>query len=313
MLVPVTLCRRFTTPHVHIEHLRIPVGAGHLHAERVGRGGLPVVLLHGFGTCAFLWRNVAPVLANAGYTVLSLDLLGHGESDRSPDGLYGLDAQAEYVDRALTALRVPGAAFVGQDVGCIVALMLAARRPEQRGPLVLLSPPDPTALPPASVRSLQRSSARAAITANEMFGAFPLIRSLLSAGVADPTHMTEQLIARYGAPFVGSDGVSHLLMLARAMELENPDQLNLAAVSSSALIVTGESDQWSESGGVQRLVSRLRSAEPAVRSLPGVGHLIAEDAPGLLARLMLEWLAAVPRIETPSQSLQKRHRSGERP
>ena len=87
---------------------------------------------------------------------------------------------------------------------------------------------------------MQRSSARAAITANEMFGAFPLIRSLLSAGVADASHMTEQLIARYAAPFVGSDGVSHLLMLARAMELDNADQLNLAAVSSNALVVTGE-------------------------------------------------------------------------
>jgi pimeloyl-ACP methyl ester carboxylesterase len=298
---------------VHIEHLRIPVGPGHLHAERVGRGGLPIVFLHGFGTCAFLWRHVAPVLANAGYTVLSLDLLGHGESDRSIDGLYGLSAQAEYVDRALTALRVPGAAFVGQDIGCIVALMLAARRPAQRGRLVLLSPPDPGALPPASVRAVQRSSARAAITANEMFGAFPLIRSLLSTGVADASHMTDQLIARYGAPFVGSDGVSHLLMLARSMELENPDQLNLAAVSSSALLVAGELDQWSEAGSMQRLASRLSSANPVVQVMPGVGHLIAEDAPDSLARLLLDWFAVPSLVESVPAAPRSRVRPGERP
>ena len=294
---------------MHIEHLRIPVGAGHLHAERVGRGGPPIVFLHGFGTSAFLWRNVAPILANEGYTVLSLDLLGHGESDRSEDGLYGLDAQAEYIDRALTALRVPGAAFVGQDVGCIVALLLAARRPEQRGKLVLLSPPDPTTLPPPSVRAVQRSSARAAITANEMFGAFPLIRALLSDGVSDPSRMTEQMIARYGAPFVGSDGVSHLLILARAMELENPDLLNLGAVSAHTLLVSGEADQWSEPGGVQKLVTRLSAANPERKSLPGVGHLVAEDAPDLLAQVLLEFFAPAYAAELTAAEEPARRRS----
>ena len=52
-------------PHVYTEHLRIPVGSGALHVERVGRAGRAVVLLHGFGTCAFLWRAVAPQLAAA--------------------------------------------------------------------------------------------------------------------------------------------------------------------------------------------------------------------------------------------------------
>ena len=247
------------------------------------------MFLHGFGTSAFLWRNIAPSLANEGFTVLSLDLLGHGESDRSDDGLYGLGMQVEYVDRALTALRVPGAAFVGQDIGCIIALMLAGRRPGRRGKLVLLSPPDPSVMPPPSVRAVQRSSARAAITANELFGAFPLVRMLLSESVHDARHMSEQLIARYAAPFVGSDGVSHLLTLARAVEFENGDQIDLAAVSSDVLLVTGESDQWNEPGAMHRVVRGLKSAAVTTVSLPNVGHLIAEDAPGPLARLLLDW------------------------
>jgi pimeloyl-ACP methyl ester carboxylesterase len=61
---------------MYTEHLRIPVGAGSLHVERVGRAGPAVVLLHGFGSCSFLWRAVAPRLADAGYTALAIDLLG---------------------------------------------------------------------------------------------------------------------------------------------------------------------------------------------------------------------------------------------
>ena len=44
---------------MYTEHLRIPVGVGFLHVERTGRGGPPVILLHGYGTCTFLWRAIA--------------------------------------------------------------------------------------------------------------------------------------------------------------------------------------------------------------------------------------------------------------
>jgi pimeloyl-ACP methyl ester carboxylesterase len=40
--------------------LRIPVGPGSMHVERYGHGGAPIVLIHGFGTSCFLWRNVGP-------------------------------------------------------------------------------------------------------------------------------------------------------------------------------------------------------------------------------------------------------------
>ena len=88
-----------------------------------------MVLLHGFGTCAFLWRGVAPRLANAGFTALSFDLMGYGESDRPEDSGYGVVAQAEYLDLALTALRLPRAVIVAQDVAALVGVQLAARRP----------------------------------------------------------------------------------------------------------------------------------------------------------------------------------------
>ena len=119
---------------MYTEHLRIPVGAGSLHAERVGRGGHPVVLLHGFGTCSFLWRALAPRLADHGYTAIALDLLGHGESDRPLDMSFGLAAQAEYVERALTALRLPAVSLIGQDSSHVVVIDPVADRAQLAEP-----------------------------------------------------------------------------------------------------------------------------------------------------------------------------------
>jgi len=66
-------------------------------AERYGHGATPVVCLHGFGTSSFLWRTVAPELAEQRHTVVAIDMLGHGESDRPLDTEFGIMAQAEFV------------------------------------------------------------------------------------------------------------------------------------------------------------------------------------------------------------------------
>lgn len=275
---------------MYTEHLRIPVGAGAQHVERVGRGGRPVVLLHGFGTCAFLWRAVAPLLAEQGFTVLSFDLIGYGESDRPPDASYGIEAQAEYLDLALTALRLPKAIVVGQDIGALVALQLASRRVERVERLVLVSPSDPSDLPGPSIRALQRASARIALGANSLFGAGPLLATLLRESVSDPSHMPDLLVARYLAPFVGGEGVSHLLMLARSLELEDEDALALSRVAAPVLLVRGALDKTSDPDLLTRLSAELGRKDLArVESVGGAGQLVAEDAPAALAALIGSW------------------------
>ena len=74
-----------------------------MHVERYGHGGAPILLVHGFATCSFLWREVGPTLAIAGRTAFAIDLFGYGESDRPFDAQFGIAAQSEYLDRALTA------------------------------------------------------------------------------------------------------------------------------------------------------------------------------------------------------------------
>src|SRR5205814_7127411 len=117
--------------------LRIPVGPGSMHVERYGHGGAPILLVHGFGTCSFLWRNVGPTLATANRTAFAVDMFGYGESDRPFDAQFGIAAQSEYLDRALTALRLTRATLVGVDLGGAVALHLAFTRPERVERLVL--------------------------------------------------------------------------------------------------------------------------------------------------------------------------------
>ena len=96
---------------------RAPAGPGAMHVERYGHGGTAVVLLHGFGTCNFLWRAIAPAITAAGHTAYSVDLLGHGQADRPLDAEFGLAAQVDDLDAPNTVLDGPRAGIVGVVLG----------------------------------------------------------------------------------------------------------------------------------------------------------------------------------------------------
>jgi len=261
-----------------------------MHVERYGHGGAPVVLIHGFGTCSFLWRNVGPALALTQHTAYAVDLLGYGESDRPFDADFGLAAQADYLERALTALRVARAAIVGVDIGAAIALRLAAIRPERVARLVLINPVVGEDIPAGDIRAMQRNTARFALRVSRgLFGASPLLSPILTESVADPARMPPTLIGRYLAPFVGQEGVTHLLALARAVRPTDLEDLDLTQVRAHTLIVRGEKDGWVDASVAQRLAAEI--ADCRVVSLPDVARLVPEEAPDELASLVAAFVS----------------------
>jgi pimeloyl-ACP methyl ester carboxylesterase len=269
--------------------LRIPVGPGSMHVDRYGHGGTPIVLVHGFGTSSFLWRTVGPALAVARHTAYAVDLFGYGESDRPFDAEFGIAAQAEYLDRALTALRVSSAVVVGVDLGGAIAIRLAATRPERVDGVVLVNSLAFDEVPARDIRTLQRNTARFAFRLGRgVLGVAPLLTSLLEGSVASLAHMPDRLVARYLAPFVGREGVAHLLALARAVELDDLEEVDFHLLATPTLVVAGDADQWVSPTIAERLASTIPEARLVV--LPGVARLVPEEAPDELARLVTEFV-----------------------
>ena len=271
--------------------LRIPVGPGSIHVERYGHGGAPVVLLHGFGTSSFVWRSLAPEIALANRTAFAMDLFGYGESDRPFDADFGIASQAELVDRALTALRLPKATVVGLDLGGAVAMRLAATRPERVERLFLVNPIALDELPADDITALQRNAARFAFRVGKgILGAASILGELLRRSVADPAHMPDKLVARYLAPYVGEEGLNHLLLLARSVDDEDMEDVELSSLTQPTQIVWGDQDPWV----TPKFADRLSETIPGSRlvHLPGVGRLVPEEAPDTLLNLLLEFIGA---------------------
>lgn len=259
--------------------------------ERYGHGGAPIVLVHGFGTCSFLWRDVGPVLAMANRTAFAVDLFGYGESDRPIDAQFGIAAQSDYLDHALTALRLSKATVVGIDLGGAVAMHLAFNRPERVERLVLVNPIAFDDVPADDIKTMQRNTARFAFRISRgVLGAAPLIRDLLERSVSNKENVPDGLIARYLAPYVGEDGLNHLLALARSVTDEDMLDVELGQLDCPTLIVWGDQDPFVS----PKLGDTLADTIPGSRlvRLPGTGRLVPEEAPDTLANMILEFVGA---------------------
>jgi pimeloyl-ACP methyl ester carboxylesterase len=85
-------------------------------------GAPPVLLLHGGGQTRHAWGSAATAFAAAGRRAYSIDLRGHGNSDWSPDGVYGLARFAADVEAVATGLYARPA-LIGASLGGMSALV----------------------------------------------------------------------------------------------------------------------------------------------------------------------------------------------
>ena len=97
---------------------------------REGRGGVPLLLVHGWPETKRIWqRNVAP-LAAAGFEVIVPDLRGFGDSDLAPDGFYDPAAHARDLHALVhDALGHPWCVAAAGDLGGVVVQDLGLRFP----------------------------------------------------------------------------------------------------------------------------------------------------------------------------------------
>jgi len=187
-----------------------------------------------------------------------------------------------------------GAHLHGVDIGAAIALRLASLRPERVARLVLINPVGGEDIPGGDIRAMQRSTARFALRVSRgLFGASALLTPILTQSVVDPARMPPMLIGRYLAPFIGQEGVTHLLALARAVRPTDLEDLDPAQVRAHTLIVRGEKDVWVDAEVSRKLAADI--ADCRVVSFPESARLIPEEAPDELASLVTTFIS--PHVE----------------
>lgn len=114
--------------------------------------GTPVLLVHGILMDAYCNRDIAGTLANEGYRVILLDLLGHGRSDKPTKAAeHRVDFYAEQVLGLMDHLGLERAILGGVSLGAITTLTAACLAPHRVRGLFLEMPVMENAVPAAAL------------------------------------------------------------------------------------------------------------------------------------------------------------------
>lgn len=141
-------------------HRFVSANGSRFHVSEIGSGPL-VLLLHGFPEFWWTWHHQLPLLADAGYRAVAVDLRGYGASDKPPRGYDGFTLAAD-VTGLIRALGERRATVVGAGAGGLLAWAAASLHPRLIHRLVVLGAAHPLRLRSALItESGQRSAGRA--------------------------------------------------------------------------------------------------------------------------------------------------------
>lgn len=98
--------------------------------------GPKVLLIHSMGMDAHSMDKLAESIKNQ-YDILSLTILGHGDSD-SPNTALPLDEHAEIMRNCYKQLDFSPSVLIGHSVGGMMGMILTAEHPEEYNGLVLV-------------------------------------------------------------------------------------------------------------------------------------------------------------------------------
>ena len=123
------------------EHLELESNGIRMHAVSQGEG--PAVLFcHGFPGLWYSWRHQLPVIADAGFRAIAVDMRGYGRSDRPLSASdYGNQTIVGDLTGVLDALGEEQAVFVGHDFGAQAVWAAALHAPDRVSGVVSLAVP----------------------------------------------------------------------------------------------------------------------------------------------------------------------------
>jgi pimeloyl-ACP methyl ester carboxylesterase len=280
------------------------------HLDYGGTGDGPtVVLVHGLGGSHLNWDLLAPHLTAQG-RVLAVDLPGFGMS--APHGRpatirSNVDALAGFVRETCA----PPVVLVGNSMGGLISILLAARMPELVCGLVLLDP----ALP-APTRILRSPATAAMLALHALPGVGERLRrdrrrrigaratvqeTLLLCGVDEdalPAQLVERSVAlvERQSDVAGMDRafLSASRSLAWTLARTRSYRAAMASIAAPVLLVHGDADRLVPVAAARATARR----HPAWRyvELAGVGHLPQLQAPDELAGHILGWLGEMAAV-----------------
>lgn len=263
---------------------KLPSASYRMHYIEKGTGPRHILLLHGFAAHSYTWKFVIESLAQAGYHVWALDLIGFGFSDKPLDVHYGLDLFIAQIEAFMEEMHLSSAAIIGHSMGGGLALAMALFHSARVQSLVLMDAlVYPIKLP------IYFALARVLGNLSKPFFGRMATKRVLKDVMYDHKKISEEQIAAYTSPLSMPGGKEALI---KSLQNFTDHELwrihaHLDDIKVPTLIIWGEKDKWMPSHYHQRLSHALPHAHKVI--IPNCGHVSPEESPQECGKAILEF------------------------
>jgi len=256
-----------------------------LHYRDEGSGPV-VVLLHANYSSLFMWEPWVASLRDH-YRVIRVDLPAHGLTGPEPNGNYSLERIQALFERFVDERGLQRFTVVGTSIGGTVAMRYTAAHPERIERLVLISPGSLEArvrgrTTPANVPRV------ADILGYVMPKAFT--RFLLTNDYGDPARLTDAVTDEWYEMWMREGNRLAMINLLRQYVSGGVED-KIRAVKVPVLLIWGEKNKrvpLALAYETQKLLEN--SPEVKLEVLPGIGHMLVQEAPAQSAQLIRRYL-----------------------
>jgi haloalkane dehalogenase len=264
--------------------------------------GDPIVFLHGNPTSSFLWRNIIPYAEECG-RCLAADLIGMGQSGKSPTGAYRFVDHARYLDAWFDALHLNrNIVLVLHDWGSALGFQWAFRHRDQVQAIVymeaIVQPRRWDDFPngrDAMFRALRSEQGERMVLDENFFIEVVLPKSIIR-------QLSGEEMAAYRAPFRDRE--------ARLPTLVWPRELPIEGAPADVVEIVERYGEWLV--GSEQLPKLFINADPGAQivgrirdfcrgwpnqrevTVPGI-HFIQEDSPHQIGAAIREFVGSVRR------------------
>ncbi|MDB4956050.1 MAG: hypothetical protein JWO36_3619 [Myxococcales bacterium] len=263
-----------------LDTLRLSNGFS-LRYLRVGDGP-PLVLLHTIRTQLDYFEKLVPAL-RARYRVYMIDLPGHGQSSIL-DTEYTEHLFRESVGELITKLDLRGVTLVGESIGAVLALTVAAKLPDRIARVVAINPYDYGDRFGGGIRNGSASWILG------VFHVFPIetraiLAKVIESGFHDRSRLDgsflDELFATGKRP--GYRRMEYSLFANWRSWL---DARSLYPLVKAPVTLVYSSNDWSTIDDRRRTQSALRVAAPT--TLEDAGHFASLEHPDAVLRAIVE-------------------------
>ena len=252
----------------------IVIDGKRIHYLTAGHGQ-PILLIHGWPTSAYLWRNLVEDLGNH-HRAIAIDLPGFGNSDKDPSWSYSFRFYSRILDGFVDQLQLKNITLGVHDLGGPIGLFWMVNNMDKVERLLLFN----TLVYPKLSWAVKAFGLATVLPGVRNWISSPAgIRWAMRLGVHQKSNLTDEIIQSYQEPFNNRPDRKSLLKSVQRLskkgflEIEN----RLKEFAGPVLILYGEKDRILPD--VALTMARVQQELPRskVVSFDNAGHFLQED------------------------------------